>query len=212
MLGMVTLCVPFPSVSGHSSVALSQQPLLISQDWHRTAFRSQIQLYHSVIEERLAQKGSVTCPRPCYLSPGEELESPIFQIFPVFLFLFFLFYFMSSDILPECLWPMYVRGTHRSQKRILTHLELGLQMVMSHHMGGGNETQVLFKTSLFLTTCTLPTTLVLNLYLQREAFPLSEKQNKILKKKKEELYMIPENEVVSSLVSFGCCRWLRLSL
>lgn len=46
---------------------------------------------------------------------------------------------------------MYVRdmGTSQSQKRVSAPLELEFQMVLSHHEGAGNWTQVVCKSKKF---------------------------------------------------------------
>jgi hypothetical protein len=51
---------------------------------------------------------------------------------------------MCMGVLPACL--MYVPGTCRGQKRVFGSLELGLQMVVNHHMGAGTEPQVFLGT------------------------------------------------------------------
>lgn len=38
-------------------------------------------------------------------------------------------------------------SAYRGQKRELESLEVGLQIVVSHHVGVGNQTQFLWKTS-----------------------------------------------------------------
>ena len=38
-------------------------------------------------------------------------------------------------------------GTHYGQKRVLEPVELRLQMVVSHHVDAGNQSQVLCKSS-----------------------------------------------------------------
>ena len=45
------------------------------------------------------------------------------------------------------LYTMWVSDTHGDQKRMLDALELDLHMVVSHHVGAGNWTQVLWKNS-----------------------------------------------------------------
>lgn len=57
--------------------------------------------------------------------------------------------FMYLGVLPSCvgLCTTYMSGALRGQKRTLNLLGLELQTVLSHHMGAGNLTLVLWKNS-----------------------------------------------------------------
>jgi hypothetical protein len=46
-----------------------------------------------------------------------------------------------------CMCTRYMCDNHRGQKMFLDPLELELDMIMSHHVGSGNQTQVFGKTS-----------------------------------------------------------------
>ena len=74
------------------------------------------------------------------------------------------FYFICMGILRHvCLCTIYVPGAHRSQQRRLGTLELELQTIESHHVGAGNQIQVLWKSSLFTSEPSLqPLELFLN--------------------------------------------------
>ena len=47
--------------------------------------------------------------------------------------------------LPTCMYAMCVPGACRGQKKALDLLELELRMVVSHHVGAGNEILVFCK-------------------------------------------------------------------
>jgi hypothetical protein len=50
------------------------------------------------------------------------------------------------NVLPVCLRTMCVTSACRGQK-VLEHLELELQILVSHHVGAGNQTWVLCQSS-----------------------------------------------------------------
>jgi hypothetical protein len=50
------------------------------------------------------------------------------------------------------MYGMYISDINGNQKRVLGPLELEVQMVVSCHMGAGNQTQVLEEQQVLLTT------------------------------------------------------------
>lgn len=58
----------------------------------------------------------------------------------------FILFYVYVCVLPVCMYcTTYVLGTCRGEKRLLGPLELELQVLLSHHVGAGDQIWVLWK-------------------------------------------------------------------
>lgn len=59
----------------------------------------------------------------------------------------FIFILCVISILPELIYVHNKYNAHRYQKRVFGPLELELQLVVSHHVGAGNQTMARWESS-----------------------------------------------------------------
>lgn len=70
----------------------------------------------------------------------------VFRLLYVCFFICFrIFICASAFCLHVCLYTVYVPGALSGQKMAPDHLQLGLQMGVSHYVGAGNQTSILLK-------------------------------------------------------------------
>lgn len=69
---------------------------------------------------------------------GHEEVFVLFSLISLFVFVYFLFLLFVRMSILTCMYECVPYG---DQKRALKSLELELQMIVSHHVGAGNQTQ-----------------------------------------------------------------------